>query len=300
MSPLNAKDLVTLVRERINDQGVFQWSDAQILTIADKHLQVLWERQQDAGQHWDSAQLDITQSDLTEDGRNRATFLLPEFVGQIKYIESEISGDTRAVEVISMELYNRQFGRSTPSGFLAWTRIGSGRIGGKIEINGAYQKIDVVTVHYARRWTPLHFGTAAAGTSTTMDFASSPTGRVVKRDDLYIGMELEFTNDTPTGVQDQLALITDYDAANNRVTFDTLGTAPTSSSTYALLVPLKAEFTGYLVELIVHEGFVRLGNTEYLAASQMLLGQAALQFVDALSRQDQATPIHVFNSRVGR
>ena len=91
-SPLNAKDLVALIRERVNDQGVFQWSDTQLLTIANKHLQVLWERLQDVGQMWDSGQIDITQSDLTADGRNRATFTLPEFVGQIKYVEANADG----------------------------------------------------------------------------------------------------------------------------------------------------------------------------------------------------------------
>jgi hypothetical protein len=231
MSPLNSKDLIELVRERINDQGIFQWSDTQILKIADKHLQVLWERLQDAGQSWDAGQLEITQADLTADGRNRANFVLPEYVGQIKYLESAVSSETRAVEVIPMEFYNRQSARSASGGFLGWIRIGSGRLGGKVELNGAYQSIGVFTLHFARRWTPLHQGTAAAGSTTTMQFASSPTGEIVKRDDLYIGMEFEITNDLPSGVQDQLAVITAYDAstgANGEVTFDTLGVAPTT------------------------------------------------------------------------
>lgn len=79
--------------------------------------------------------------------------------------------------------------------------------------------------------TSAHTGTAQAGTSSTITLASSASAV----DNAYRGMRLRFTNNTPTGVESQTAIIKSY-VGNTKVAtiHGTFTTTPSASSTYSI------------------------------------------------------------------
>ena len=76
-----------------------------------------------------------------------------------------------------------------------------------------------------------HTGTAADGTSTTITLANTASAV----DNAYRGMRIRFTNNTPTGVGTQTAIIKSYVGSTNVATIHgTFPVLPTSSSTYSI------------------------------------------------------------------
>jgi len=81
--------------------------------------------------------------------------------------------------------------------------------------------------------TAAETGTAQAGAASTITLAAGANAS----DDYYNGWYIKITNDTPTGIQNEIRKITDYVGATKIATVNTAWDAgsPTSSTTYALL-----------------------------------------------------------------
>jgi len=99
-----------------------------------------------------------------------------------------------------------------------------------------------VTIYYFRRVPDLHYGTAAAGTTTSITFDSTPNGgtatvNVPKLDDYYNGVyfDIYYGLGAP-----QTLLITDYVGSTKVASFAT-ATAPDTTSLYALKYDLPNE-----------------------------------------------------------
>jgi len=76
-----------------------------------------------------------------------------------------------------------------------------------------------------------HTGTAAGGSSTTITLANTASAV----DNAYRGMRIRFTNNTPTGVGTQTAIIKSYVGSSKIATIHgTFPVSPTSSSTYSI------------------------------------------------------------------
>ena len=99
-----------------------------------------------------------------------------------------------------------------------------------------------VTIYYLKRVPDLHYGTAAAGSTTTITFDSTPNGgtatvSVPKLNDYYNGVYFDIYYGTGSP---QTLLITDYNGSTKVATFAT-ATAPDTTSLYALKYDLPNE-----------------------------------------------------------
>ena len=89
-------------------------------------------------------------------------------------------------------------------------------------------------VLYPRRLPVLETGTAQAGANGSVTLAAGASAE----DDFYNGLFVGITNDSPSGVDNQLRRIIDYDGGTKVAIVDSdWGTNPTVASTYELLIP---------------------------------------------------------------
>lgn len=206
---LNAKDLVVRVRDRILDKSSRAIDDATVLRFADDALQSLYTTMRLSNQDYELDRLLIPFANFVESDPNLVETRLPEYVGEVRLVEKQVQGQSiGAILDKSPTLKQRSiamgaFAVRNPVWFYSrharpgWLAI-AGRLGG----------ITDVAIWYIRKWAPMHFGTATAGGANTLTFDApgdtTLTGRVLLRDSYYVGMDVEITNNLPTGAQQQL------------------------------------------------------------------------------------------------
>lgn len=295
MNLLTAQKLVEQVRQRASDEGSLIWTPEKILDAADQAFQHVWDTVRFAGRDHELDRLDIAPSAMTRVEDQWYEYSLPEWVGAIRLVEGVTgSSDTRPIEAIPAGLEHKDVSRVA---FLSkqprWIRSRYGRPG-SISFMGDVT-FSSIRVWYIRRYPPLHYGTAQSGTTTTIQFAASPTGTVIQRDSLYVGMDVLMTNGTNT---DQFRRVTAYTGATRTATLDSaLPVAVTASTTYSLVVPLEQEHGDYFIEDVTRRLLARLANTEHLAATEPQYREAQERFKASLETRDQAQPRRIFSRR---
>ena len=138
-------------------------------------------------------------------------------------------------------------------------------------------------VLYPRRLPVLETGTAQAGANGTITLASGASAE----DDFYNGLFIGITNNTPTGVDNQMRRIIDYNGSTKVATIDSdWGTNPSSSSTYELLIPEGYSTTswgGIKVGLATNRGLTALPNAAADAAGGVPISDAGGLDLDAMA-----------------
>lgn len=257
MYPLTAENLVSRVRRRCEDSLSRQFTDTQLLEIIDEQL---------AGEIFTTARMVATDREVVKktltiaadftaiDGISMG-YTLPEYVADIRKVEGVAAAGSPGYDIPRAELDWRHqvLGPS-------WHYEGD-RPGTLVLIRGT--SFPTVNLWYVRSYSPLHFGTAAAGAiATTFRFGASVTGQVIERAGLYEGMDIVITGSTPPGVRDQVRRILSYAGGSNReCTVQPWTVTPTNQTLYSLAVPIPSqELTSLLIELCAQQVFEELGE----------------------------------------
>lgn len=293
-SPLNAVDLIDLVRRKVRDADNEIWDDdADILAYADEALEELFTTARLAGGEHLLETETWAPSDFTEMETDVWQIEAPEYVAAIRRIEVQGS-DTNVSfsEVPQVELEERTSSRGPFSNLMpTWYRAGGERT---IHIVGTLNNFPTIRYWYYRRWPPLHHGTSANVLGNrTVDFDLTPVGDVTQRDDLYNGMYLEILAD------EQLVKITDYDAASNQATVDTDLALVGSTQAYSLVSPLPPEHNSLLVNQTTMILLEDSGQSADLIIKSPRYQHLYERFRAAMDTRDHARPKQLYSRRAG-
>lgn len=286
---LTAQALVDQVRQRTADAGTLIWTDRNILDAADHAFEHIWDTMRLGDHSQEMDRLDIAVASWTRIEDLWFEYELPEYVMSIRRLESVNGvGDATPIEMRATNVDNKDSYRlPLRSTIPGWFRSRRGRAG-SISFMGDVTSFSGTRLWFIRRYPPLHYGTAASGTTTSMVFSGSPTGRVVRRSDLYVGMDVEFTSGTNI---DQIRRITAYNGTTNEATLSSaLPVAVTNASTYSLVVPLEIEHGEYFIEETTRRLLARLANTEQLAATEPQYRELQERFKSSLASRDMGVP----------
>lgn len=290
-SPLNSLTLVSRVRTRVGDRGPTQqqlWTDTMILEAADDCLQTIWDEVRHAGQDHELDRIEVPVASFTRIEEGWYEYELPEWVGAIRKVEGVTGGTPQVFEVLDTELDNKDIPRmGWVAGRPRWARSKLGR-SGTLGIFGGITVFPTVRLWFIRKWPPLHFGTAAAGALGTITFPASATaGRVVARDSLYVGVDIEITAGVPVPV-DEMRRVTAYAGSTRVATVSpSWSIAPTNQTQYALVVPLESEHGSYMIETVARALLERRGDEKQLAATLPRYIEIKERFHASLRRRDQ-------------
>jgi hypothetical protein len=293
-----ARELVTRVREYIQDPSGVRWTDAQILRVIGQASEDASKALTKSGQSYGVDQLLRDISSLVEVRPRRFELRdLPETVQRIVgvWLVDPQRDDERPI--LEGALYD------VPRSFSAynrrdpiWAFTGPGYPGTLTISGNELTGYTQLRVWYLRRYPDLCYSnssgvgiTASTTTTATFPAAAVITGTVVQRPDLYVGMDIEFE---ATGARRR---ITAWDPATRTITFDTLSPAPTGQ--FSLVVPMPPETTDYLALKSAQVLALRMGNSEYLDAVNPLLGYAETRFREFISNRGPNAPLRTWNSR---
>lgn len=280
--PLTAVDAVRRVRNRIEDPAANEFSDSEVLEFLDEALHSLWIETLATGDNHELDLLQIPVASLTNVNTNEHEYTLPEYLAEVRGVEGAKAGRLSVEEIprAPLTLRTQIIG---PSYVWRSSRPGTLRIAGRIT------GFTTINVWYIRRWGPLHYADSPQ-TGLALDdqiqFSASPTGAVVRRNDLYVGMDVQVTADFPSGTKDQVRRITGYTGNTQIAQLASAWPAGalTGQSSYSLVVPLAPEHTSLL-----------LSETAYLMAEELgMEGQIALM-LPRLSRLRSAFKVSVSN-----
>ncbi len=300
MFGLNCADALNRVRRRIVDTSENMFSDDEVLEAMDEALQPIFTTVRLAGESHEMDEINIPKSDFTDISTGVLEFSLPEIVADIREVEGVTAAELAPVPLPRAYIQEKDLGRGFGSSTLpAWFFSKFGRPG-RIQLRGRANEFKSFNIWFTRRWAPMHFGTAASGTTTTLVFDASPDGGVViPRDDVYSGLDLEVTADPtePTNVG-ALARIQAYVGSTRTVTFEkALPAAANLTTTYALVIPLDPELTKYFIEETAYELLSRLDETENLLIMERRLGFLRERFSTSLRMRQTTEPKRVYSSR---
>lgn len=293
---LSAQKLVEQVRQRAVDEGSLIWTNQKILDAADLAFGHVFTTIKLAGSDHELDKLTLLPSDFTRVEDLWYEYTLPEWVGSIRLVEGVTGNSAKPILATPSNLEQMNAAR-TP--FLSeqprWIRSGLGRPG-SFSILGEVGSLTNIRVWFIRSYPPLHYGTAASGSTTTIGFASVPEGTVIGRDGLYVGMDVLFTNGTLT---DQIRRITGYVGATKVATFSPALATPVvgSSTTYSLLVPLETQHSEYFVEEVTRRMLSRLANLDHLRATEPQYAELRERFLADLRARDIAAPKRMWSKR---
>ena len=138
-------------------------------------------------------------------------------------------------------------------------------------------------VLYPRRLPVLETGTAQAGAAGTITLASGASAE----DDFYNGLFVGITNNSPSGVDNQMRRIIDYNGSTKVATVDSdWGTNPSVASTYELLIPEGYSTTswgGIKVGTTTNRGLTALPDAAADAAGGVPISIAGALDLDAMN-----------------
>lgn len=300
---LGARRLTDLVRKHIQDEGNQAWSDTEILEAIDHAIEDMTETRRLVGEDDELDRLEKVPGDFTlVEGGNEfwAEIELPETVHAVRKVEGTKDGIQSPFPILEGMLEDKDkryssFHRGIP--IYTFTRHGRP---GNLSIFGAQiTQYQLIRIWFIRRHPSLHFGTAATGGSTTTvvfdNVAATLNGRVVKRDDLYTGMDIEF--DAGSALEDQKTRITGFVGSTRIATVFPALTAVTDDEPYSLIVPFNPEFMNLVIQKSAMQLFMRAGNTEYLAAVAPSMNFLEERFRSAISTRSNDAPKKVWSSR---
>lgn len=299
-APLNASSLVTKIRRRLRDQDANnpQWSDTELLEAADDALEPIFTTVRAAGSDHELDYLTLSDLPATTLGTNVVAYQLPEFVGSVRRMKALRAGEAHGIELDRAELgYEDAAYEGLGFGIPRWI-YSKGRMGGEVQIRGSTAAFPTIQLWYVRRWPPLHYGLAAASGAATLVLSPAPSGRIVKRDSLYVGIDFEITNNVPSGNQDAMRRCTAYVGSTNTATVSSNWPAiPTTSTAYAMIVPLEPEYGDWLVEMATMLILEREGNLTQLAAMRDRVAMLENRAMTGLRHRDTSRPKRVWSSR---
>lgn len=294
VQPLTAEKLVEQVEQRIQDEGQLIFGPQKILDAADLAFQHIWDSVRFGDSTADLDRMDVAPASWTRVEDLWYEYELPEYVGSIRRVEGPVggAGDVRPIEAIPVGVDTKDYSRlpfrsNTPG----WFRSRFGHPG-KIAFMGDVFSFSSVRIWFQRRYPPLHYGVAGNGTGSTtlLTFDTTPTaGTLIKRADLYVGMDVQFTGATNTDVIRRITAWTGTVATLASPTPVNI----TSTQAYSLIVPLEVEHGEYFIETVVRRLLARLGNTEHMAATEPQYSELRERFRASAHTRDGGKPLRI-------
>ena len=294
--PLNARGLIDRVRARIADPYLSGdptrgdvWTDYRILEVGDEVLETFWSQQRLAGRDHDLQYLDVSLSTLLP-GYASDSWLYnqPEWVAAIRKIEAPQPGDgTRPLPIEQVELEGKDAYRPNP----VWFRSAKNAL---TLIGAPLRQVSTIRIWYLRRWFPLQRGALTSATSVSLVLPADPVGKIVLRDSVYVGQEIEITSGA---AKDKIVRTTAFNAGTRTLTVPTMSPVPTTGDAYASVVPIQPEFSTLIVLRTCAALLSSGGNTSYLPAIQAELAVVAQAVLSGQAALDQDKPRTVFSSR---
>lgn len=285
---LTAQEAESRCRQRVSDVTADIWTSTQMMTALDDSLHSIWTMVRVRGRDHQLERLDVPIASFTLESARRYFYSPAETIGSIRKVEGMFSTNDRVAEIPQSELEYRESSRQAgPTWFRSQT--------GGLTILGELSRFASVRIWFVRRWPPMHYGvTSALGTTSTLAFATSPIGRIVKRD-MYEGTLIEIGSGAN---MDQIVRITSFDPSTLVATFTpTLGAVVAASTTYSMVVPVNPEHGEYVVEEMAARFLERAGNINYTMAKAERLMRLRSSFLDDLMHRDQDAPPSVYNNR---
>lgn len=262
---ITASRLVEAVRAVVQDRGKTTWSDNEILDAAHEEFGSIWQTIKLAGRDHELDFLDLAASEFTKLPGNDHIweYQLPEWVGAVRLVKQNPGTGYIDGQVIDrMELHDAETANRLR---LGWT-FTEGAYPGKFAIWGRMASPPAsIRVWFIRRFVPPpHWGPCSgAGTTTRVLFptAGNLVGRIVPRDDVYVGYWIEIT-------EDSLAASANIGQRRKVVGSDLQGLdleqalpfATSTDTTYEIVFPIALESVSFLVWSVASELVGRAWN----------------------------------------
>lgn len=239
-----AQELETRILRRIEDVGLDSFGPTEVLDAVKSAMGSLYTSLRLANKYHDTDYLELSPGAGTTIRQNVTDFQMPETVSDVVEIKGQRSTG-RWLDLLTK--VPPQWGGQS-SGLPVWHWV-SARTG-RIRIYGRLNRYNTLHFFIVRKWPPMHYGTAAGGAASTITFDATPTaGNVILRDDVYIGVDLLITNNTPPGVEGQIGRVTDYVGSTRIATVrDAWTVVPDVTTNYGLVVPIPEEYEEMLIE----------------------------------------------------
>lgn len=292
--PLTAQALVTTVRKRIEDRNSASFDNAEILGAADQALQAIYTDIRNTMRDHETDRVALALSDFTNPEQYVYEYVLPEWVAAVRELSGTYSNAPSQRNLVTFPRAEIDWRRAV--GGPSWTMVGDRP--GTIRIFGNLSRFSAFTLYFERRWAPLHWGTAqGASSQSQLQFASAPTGTVIQRAGLYVGMDVVLTNDTPAGNLDALRRITAYAGGSTReiTVASNWPATPTSATTYSLVVPLAQEHTSLLIYETSRVLLEELGEVGQLTVLMGQIERERAKMVESAAARDKAAPRIIWN-----
>lgn len=296
MHSVNARELMTQVRERTLDVNARVWPDAELLGAADSMLRSIYGRYRQSGAAHGIDRVDVLLTAFTQVATNIYEYQLPEYVGDVQGLEGIVSSTTRPVQIplAPFEEKDLALGTFTLSRGACWI-FSKSQNPGSIQIIGSMSGMPTVRIWFIRNWGPLHYAVASAG-STTAITVGTASANYKKRDGLYVGMQFEVTSDSGQATNvSALRHITSF--ASGVLGFLALPAAASSTTNYAMVIPLPAEHHEYLVQLVTVQLLQRGGDEDALRRHVGWLQKLEADFDRGIKMRTSSEPIRLFSSR---
>lgn len=297
MNAIGARRLVDRVRSLVQDYGATAWRSDEVLDAVDAAMGEIAITRAQAGEDHEIDRITYSPSDFTEVAPYWYELRLPEYVKSVRKVEGRRTGASSVVPILEGTLEDKDREHSAMArGWPRWMFTGPGRPG-TLSIVGDPSRFNNVTVWILRRYPPLHFGTAKAGGSTTTilfdDSATTLSGRVIKRPDLYVGMDLEF--DAGATDEDQLVRVTAFDGQT--ATFEPAITTATDGQPYSVCAPIEPEALEYLQQKTAFHLAQRAGNLEQIRALSNYLRHLEDRYRVMVASRSSSAPKRFYSSR---
>lgn len=295
---LNAKELILQVRQRVLDLSERTWQDPEILTDADAMLRTMFGRYRASGQLHGVDRLDITVGSFTTIATNVVEYLLPEYVGDIQYVEGIVTGSVKPVPIGQATLEEKDLPLSVWSGRAPGWIHSKGVNPGSIQVIGYLGSISAIRIWHVRSWGPLHYATVTgAGSSTTAIVVGTATGGYKNRDGLYVGMQLEITTDTnQVSNRQQIRNVTAFTSGVHTIT-PALPAAANGTTVYAMVIPLPAEDHEYLVQMVAMNLLRKAGRDDDLLRHREYNAKLEQDFEVSIRQRATGEPPRFTSSR---
>lgn len=230
---MNLNEILTATRDLLKEPTAAFWSDATVVRAINRNHRFVANEITKLGQGY------FLRSTTYSYVADQSEYSLPDNSVRIHRIE-RIDGNT-PVEVKPITLAEAWAHRGQWEEDPWRSRDGYVVYGRKFKIveTPGSALTDAIRLYYVKRQPNLHSGTAGAGSTTSITFPATPTqGSLDKTTDAYEGCQVEILANTGEG---QIATITAYNKTT-RVASAVFGTAPDSTSTYAIIPEIPEEW----------------------------------------------------------
>lgn len=307
MPPLNALRMVERLARKVEDQAHKVTTETEKLQALDEACQDLKLKLVEQYQDDDLDYVDISPTAGVAVSTDLTEFYLPEWCYKVRLVEDTSQpGDPVEIPYAHMHSKERYAGRLFSRVPRCWLFARGGNVFQRIQLRGAIAGLASFRVWFVRRYAPLHYGTAQTNASTSkialaVDGAATTKGRVLGRDGAYNHFAVEITGGTPSGLKDQIRLLSGHVGSTGLCDVHTPWTvAPTNTTQYAMVTPLGQEFHELVILLAAVKLLQDTGSQTQIGLLTQEIGRFFAQYdISAAKRQAQTPKFGKFEDREG-